>query len=379
MKQRLATQISIPVVDISGDSSRHVFVSRGTETAWNGHPNTVLLPDGRTIYCAWQGRRDGGRLHGAPAGYMKRSTDGGLTWGECLDLPANWLEIGRGSPTMHRLVDTHGNARLMAICRDENRTTFMQGISMDDGRTWSELRQLRTTDPDAAPIVGWTAPLTIVEAALHDGNRQHLMWYERSRDGRPETGVIWQSASRDGGLTWGDSKPVVDKAGACEPAVVRSPDGRQLLMLIREQNREMNSLFAISDDEGETWSPPRELPLALTGDRHLPRYAPDGSLVIVFRPLPPGQSKSLKDYPDGYFTAWVGSYADIVTGREGRYLVRLARSYRGADHTYPGLEVLPDGTLVATTYIQYRPGAELQSILCVRFRLAEVEPPQPQP
>lgn len=53
-------------------------------------------------------------------------------------------------------------------------------------------------------------------------------------------------------------------------------------------------------------------------------------------------------------------------------LVCLLRNYSGADHTYPGLEVLPDGTLAATTYVQYRPGTELHSMVSVRFRLGEL-------
>lgn len=258
------------------------------------------------------------------------------------------------------------------FCRDEERTTFLIGVSEDEGVSWSELRPIGLAQPEDGPITGWTAPITILEATAPDGRRKHLMWYERTRDGQPSIGIIWQSASYDGGLTWCESKPVVDKAGSCEPACVRSPDGKQLLLLIREQNREMNSLMATSDDEGETWSPPRELPLALTGDRHLPRYAPDGRLVIVFRPVPPGEAKTLSAFPDDYFTAWVGRYEDIVTGREGECLIRLLRSYRGADHTYPGFELLPDGIFVATTYIQYRPG-ELQSIVSVGFRLDEVQ------
>ncbi len=364
--------INLPVIDISGQTKRHVFVARGSETEWNGHPSTVLLSDGKTIFCVWQARRDGTRRHGAPGGYMKRSDDGGKSWSDYLDLPANWREIGRGTPTIHRLVDGQGTGRLFVFCRDEERTTFLIGVSEDEGATWSELCPIRLAQPEDGPITGWTAPITILEATAPDGRRKHLMWYERARDGKPSVGVIWQSASYDGGLTWGESKPVVDKAGSCEPACVRSPDGKQLLLLIREQNRKMNSLMATSDDEGETWSPPRELPLALTGDRHLPRYAPDGRLVIVFRPVPPGESKTLSAFADDYFTAWVGRYEDIVTGREGESLIRLLRSYRGADHTYPGLELLPEGTFVATTYIQYRPD-ELQSIVSVRFRLDEVQ------
>lgn len=368
-------RINLPVVDISDQAERHVFVARGTETEWNGHPATVLMPDGRTIFCVWQGRRDGTRKHGAPAGYLKRSDDGGRTWSDYIDVPSNWLEIGRGAPTIHRLVDQQGNARLFMFCRDEERSTFLHSVSEDDGATWSAMRPIGLARPDDGPITGWTAPITIVEAMAPDRRRQHLMWYERSRDGEPSPGVIWQSASRDGGLTWGDSRPVVDRAGASELACLRSPDGRQLLLLIREQDRQMNSLMATSDDEGETWTEPQELPLALTGDRHLARYAPDGRLVVIFRPVPPGASKTLSAYPDDYCTAWVGRYEDIVEGREGQFLLRLLRSHRGADHTYPGLEVLPDGTFVATTYVQYLPGDELQSIVSLRFRLDEFEQP----
>lgn len=365
--------ITVPEINIAAETARHVFVARGSETEWNGHPSTVLLPDGRTIFCAWQGRRDGSRKHGAPAGFMKRSDDGGRTWSDCLELPGNWLETGRGAPTIHRLVDPAGRARLLVFCRDEHRTTFLQGVSADDGRTWSPLRPLPVAAPGAGPVCGWTAPLTILEARAPDGSIRHLMWYERSREGKPAPGVIWQSASGDGGLSWGGAKPVLDCAGASEPAAVRSPDGRQLLLLARENNRETNSLWAVSDDEGETWSAPGRLPLALTGDRHLPRYAPDGRLVIAFRPVAPGHRLTLSALPASFFTAWVGRYGDITAGREGQYLVRLMRSHRGADHTYPGLEVLPGGNFVATTYIQYRPDPELHSIVSTRFHLAELD------
>lgn len=373
----ILSQINLPIIDISEQTERHVFPARGTETEWNGHPSTVLLPDGKTIFCVWQAWRNGTRVHGAPGGFMKRSDDGGQTWSDYIDMPTSWREIGRGCPTIHRLIDDQGKARILVFCRDDIRSTFFVGISEDDGASWSELRPIGLAEPGAKPISAWTQPLTILEAIGADGRRKHLMWYERSRDGQPTVGVIWQSASYDGGLTWGESKPVVDKAGSSEPSCVRSPDGKQLLMLIREQNREMNSLMATSDDEGETWSAPRQLPLALTGDRHLPRYAPDGRLVIVFRPVLTGKAQSLSHLPDNYCTAWVGRYEDIVNGREGECLVHLLRSYRGADHTYPGLELLPDGTFVATTYIQYRPN-ELQSIVCVRFKLDELQPAEIQ-
>jgi hypothetical protein len=53
--------------------------------------------------------------------------------------------------------------------------------------------------------------------------------------------------------------------------------------------------------------------------------------------------------------------------------VKLLHSYRAADCGYPGVEVLPDGTVVATTYIKYRPGPEKNSVVSTRFLPAEIE------
>ena len=38
-----------------------------------------------------------------------------------------------------------------------------------------------------------------------------------------------------------------------------------------------------SNDEGLTWTEPKELPAALTGDRHVAKYTKDGRLFISFR------------------------------------------------------------------------------------------------
>jgi hypothetical protein len=129
----------------------------------------------------------------------------------------------------------------------------------------------------------------------------------------------------------------------------------------------LNSLYCTSDDEGKTWSDPKELTAALTGDRHTPRYTQDGRLVVVMRDM------AAESPTKGHFVAWVGKYDDIVQGREGQYRVKLLHSYKGRDCGYPGLEVLPDDTLVATTYIKYRPGPEKNSVVSVRFKLQEID------
>ena len=74
----------------------------------------------------------------------------------------------------------------------------------------------------------------------------------------------------------------------------------------------------------------------------------------------------------GDWVAWVGRYDDIVNGREGEYRVRLMHNTKGADCAYPGVEVLPDDTIVTTTYGHWTPG-ELPYIVSVRLKLADLD------
>jgi hypothetical protein len=151
---------------------------------------------------------------------------------------------------------------------------------------------------------------------------------------------------------------------------VRSPDGRELAAPLRENHRVKNSHLIDSQDEGATWSVPRELPVTLTGDRHTCKYAPDGRLVIVFRGIYP--MGGAIPQTNGDCVAWVGSYEDLVKGRPGQYLIRLLDNKKGTDTTYPGVEVLPDGTFVVTTYGHWDEG-EAPYIMSTRFTMAELD------
>jgi hypothetical protein len=70
--------------------------------------------------------------------------------------------------------------------------------------------------------------------------------------------------------------------------------------------------------------------------------------------------------------AWVGTFGDILAGREGQYRVRLMHNTRDADCAYPGVEALPDGTFVLTTYGHWTAG-EPPYIVSVRLRLDELD------
>ena len=89
--------------------------------------------------------------------------------------------------------------------------------------------------------------------------------------------------------------------------------------------------------------------------------------MIPFRDTAPGSPTS------GHFVAWVGRYDDIAGGKPGQYRVKLLHSHAGGDCGYPGLELLPDGTFVATTYVKYAAGDAKQSVVSVRFKLPEID------
>ena len=75
---------------------------------------------------------------------------------------------------------------------------------------------------------------------------------------------------------------------------------------------------------------------------------------------------------EGDWVAWVGTYDDLLKGGKGAYRIRLKDNKKGWDTTYPGLELLPNGDFVTTTYGHWEKG-EQPYILSVRFNLPELD------
>ncbi|HTI70427.1 MAG TPA: sialidase family protein [Candidatus Limnocylindria bacterium] len=347
---------SLPLVDLARDTARQSIVDR-EPGQYLGHPTTVLLEDGKTILCVYP------KGHGRGAILYRRSLDGGRTWSERLPVPENWA-TSLETPTIHRVVDAAGHRRLIVW---SGRYPARLAVSEDDGATWSPLHQ----------VGDWGGIVVMASVEAVRGEPGHyLAWFHD--DGRyinkdavqekPMVFRLYQVESRDGGVTWSQPRELFASAEVhlCEPGVVRSPDGGQLALLLRENSRRKNSHVIFPDDEGRTWSTPRELPLSLTGDRHTAKYAPDGRLFISFR-------DTARDSPTaGDWVGWVGTYEDIKQGREGAYRMRLGDNQHEWDCAYPGVEVLPDGTVVSTTYGHWDEGQQ-PYILSVRFTLAELD------
>lgn len=66
-------------------------------------------------------------------------------------------------------------------------------------------------------------------------------------------------------------------------------------------------------------------------------------------------------------------YADLKAGTEGACRLQLKHDYQDGDCAYPGVEVLPDGAVVTTTYGHWDPEeARCAYIVSVRFHRDEI-------
>ena len=237
-----------------------------------------------------------------------------------------------------------------------------QSISVDNGETWTPF------EPNGLHCI--VVPNRVIP--ISEG--RYIAIYVDHGTRAIGDHVIMQSITADGGLTWEQQRLIAQHEDALpdEPGVIRSPDGKQIVAVMREQSRAYNAMVITSDDEGQTWSECKEGAAGVTGDRHNLAYAPDGRLVIVFRDTALASSTKFN------FVAWVGTYDDLVNGRKGEYRVLLLRHQGNfppeeyGDCGYAGLEVLPDGTFVATTYLIHKPG-EKHSVVSVRFNLEELD------
>ncbi|NNJ25820.1 sialidase family protein [Alienimonas chondri] len=345
----------IPLLDLNDDPGRHVVVDREAGQ-YLGHISTVRPGGGETVLAAYP------KGHGRGPIILKRSDDGGQTWSERLPVPENWA-TSEETPTLFRVHDAQGE-RL--ICWS-GLSPARLAVSEDGGANWTPLKEA------GPPENRWGGIVVMGDVAEVGPGRYIALFHDDGRflepgGSRTDTFKLLQTRSNDGGLTWSDPRTLWSGSDVhlCEPGFVRSPDGGTLAALLRENRRRKNSHVIFTTDGGEHWAPPREMTESLTGDRHQAVYGPDGRLFISFR-------DTAADSPtQGDWVAWVGTWDDIVGGRPGQYRVRLKDNTHAWDCAYPGVEILPDGTILAVTYGHWDEG-EKPYILSVRLRLEELD------
>jgi len=352
----IAQEPFAPYRDLSTDTSKHVVIEAGTPEVYQGHPTTVLLDDGRTMFAVWTFN------HGGPCGPIAMSSDAGKTWKRIDErLPAEFRK-SKNCPAIYRMQDQQGKERLFIFAcgradPGKSRSVEMARVmSEDNGLTWKMLPPV--------PVTCVMPVCSVLE--LKDGS--YLAQYN---DRWPEKQKIWnrvfQMISHDGGLTWGGEKLVTQhpEMNLCEPFLLRSPDGAEICAILRDNAKNALSKLIFSRDEGQTWSAPIDSSWGLTGHRHHGVCSKDGRWVIAFRDSAPDSPSK------NHFVAWIGTYDEIKHRQPGRR-IKLLHSNAGMDCGYAALSLLPDDTIFAVTYIKYKPGKDKHSVVGVHFKLDEL-------
>ena len=80
------------------------------------------------------------------------------------------------------------------------------------------------------------------------------------------------------------------------------------------------------------------------------------------------------DWTPGNWTAWVGTWDDLVLGREGDYRLLLGQEYSGkGDCGYAGNIVMTDGTFVLDSYGIWKSDDTSTYVMSVSFKLEEFD------
>lgn len=368
---------TIPFIDLDQREDLQVVVDREVGL-YLGHPTTTMLADQKTIFAVYP------KGHGSGEVILKKSEDAGITWSERLEVPKSWAD-SKETPILYQIERPDGGLRILLVSGIPTGTGgFKLAYSDDEGASWSEFK----TYYDDRQIMGVVAFASLIRLKKADGEWDHR-WMGLFHDHNYRNYRVFLSFGSDGELevsapeVYIKHREIEKMAGLCEPCALRSPDGREIAILFRGNHKVTSSMVIVSQDEGCTFSKPKEVAGALRGERHQARYdVQSGKLVVTFR------SYGIRQNPDDrHWVAWVGSYEDLVSGREGAYRLCLKKnigtvSWNGNDGDcgYAGIEQVVDkqseeyGTFILTSYghwdldeVNHEP-----YIITTRFKLEDV-------
>ncbi|MBW3542786.1 MAG: glycoside hydrolase, partial [Planctomycetes bacterium] len=219
----------------------------------------LLTTKAGTLLAFCEGRTTGRGDHGDIDLVLRRSSDGGQSWGplELVYEEGDTKKITIGNPCP--VVDQGAGTIWLPFCRD-NRDVLVTH-SEDDGRTWSPPRDI-TADVKRKHW-GWYATGPGVGIQLERGEHRGRLVipcdHREPLEGRDPT-VSHVFFSDDGGKSWRLGGSTELHTNECQ--VVELSDGRLLLNMRNywgrdagRQDRDKMRAISYSADGGETWSP----------------------------------------------------------------------------------------------------------------------------
>ena len=155
--------------------------------------------------------------------------------------------------------------------------TFLTA-SDDDGRTWSEPRDItRLVKP--AHWINANSPGAMIEiqGGAHEGRLICALWgtIPPAPGSSDRTWEILVAYSDDGGESWERSEPLQDpQTGYANECQIAEASNHDLVLVARNQGGVKLRKKAISHDGGATWTPSRRTPRAVCGLHGLDRARP---------------------------------------------------------------------------------------------------------
>ncbi len=223
-------------------------------------PCLLTAPDG-TLLAFCEGRKDAGADYGNIDIVLRRSNDGGRTWGP---LQVVWDDgphtCGNPTPVVDRdtgriwMISTHSldedTQRVIQSGKSKEGRNVWTLYSDDNGATWSKPVQI--TDSVKKPEWLWFATGPGVGLQMLDGRIVIPATRNTGSDGGKSAFAL-VFFSDDHGQTWHMGGQAGDRVS--ESQVVELADGRLMLSMRRVGDRQMLMCQSFSSDRGLTWSP----------------------------------------------------------------------------------------------------------------------------
>ncbi|WP_165831689.1 exo-alpha-sialidase [Brachybacterium endophyticum] len=336
-----------------GHGTRGRFLTEDLATGGDGVfpnyriPALVQLNNG-DILAAYDGRPTGTDSPGPNSVLQRRSTDGGVTWGEQTVIEQGKEgeeKEGYSDPSYvyDRITGTLFNFHVFSKDTgffdsgygnddaDRRVQSTTVSVSTDDGRTWTSKRLTKVTKPEDVRGMFATSGAGI---QLTRGRHRGRLVQQYIGQWRDESFRSYSVYSDDHGRTWTMGEPV--GIAMDENKVVELSDGT-LMLNSRIHAGGTARFVALSRDGGESWSEP-VLDATLTDPRN-------NASVIAMNPGARKRSAKAKEL----LFSNSNSANERVNGSI-RYSYDdgetwpVVKSYQAGDHAYSQLAALEDGT-----------------------------------
>jgi sialidase-1 len=237
-------------------------------------PGIVVTPKGTLLaYC--EARKHNGGDWDAIDILLRRSTDGGKTWGQRQNVAAVEGKVEKNPAALKRkagraedvtlnnpvaIIERKGGAVHFLFCVEYNRCFYMR--SDDDGKTFSKPVEITATFEKFRDEYPWqvlaTGPAHGIQ--FKSGRFAVPVWLSKGTEGNAHKPSVTATIySDDQGKTWkrgdivaNESDPLTNPS---ETVIAQLADGRVMLNL-RSQSKQHRRAVAFSDDGATKWTKP---------------------------------------------------------------------------------------------------------------------------